>query len=76
MDKEIEKAEELYRTKFQAEIEPAYKGKYIAIDTSSEDYFMGDEILEAYQKAAQKYPDKTFVFKRIGFPAARCIGSR
>lgn len=72
----IEKAEELYQSKLRPVLEPTQKGKYIAIDIVSGDYFIGSEILEAYEKASQKYPDRTFVYKRVGYPAVRFVGSR
>jgi hypothetical protein len=72
----IKKAEELYLSKLRPVLESTQKGKYVAIDVASGDYFVGSEILEAYEKASQKYPDRTFVYKRIGYPAARFVGSR
>ena len=75
-DPEIQKAEELYSARLRSLLEPACKGKYVAIDVVSGDYFVGDEILDAFQKASQKHPNRTFVFKHIGYPATRFIGSR
>lgn len=43
------------------------KGKIVAIEPESEDYFIGNNVIEAYYKAIQKHPNKKFVFKRIGF---------
>ncbi len=76
MDTEIQKAEALYQTQLRPLLEPVQKGKYVAIDVPSGEYFVGEEILDAYHKASQKYPNRTFVFKRIGYPVARLIGSR
>ncbi len=73
-DMEIQKADEIYKSKLETVLEPAYKGKYVAIDVPSGDYFVGDEILDAHQKASLKYPNRTFVFKRIGYAATRFIG--
>ena len=47
-----------------------YKGKLVAIEVESGDYFIGDSGLEACKKAREKYPDKIFVVKRIGFEYA------
>lgn len=44
------------------------KGKIIAIEIESGEYFIGDNELEAAQKARSKFPDKIFVFFRIGYP--------
>ncbi len=49
------------------EEESENKGKIVAIDTDSGEYFIGNSELEAYQKAIRKYPNKQFIFKRIGF---------
>lgn len=44
------------------------KGKIVAIEIESGDYFIGDDELEAARKARSKFPDKIFVFFRIGYP--------
>jgi len=44
------------------------KGKIVAIEIESGDYFIGDDELEAARKARDKFPDKIFVFFRIGYP--------
>ncbi len=62
------------------ELEPEHKGKIVAIEVDSEDYFLGKTVVEAGMKAREKHPDKVFYFIRIGFPAVytfrhwmRCI---
>lgn len=52
-----------------------YKGKIVAIDIESGDYFIGDSELDAYEKAIEKYPGKKFIFKRIGFGSTHFIGT-
>ena len=44
------------------------KGKIVAIEVESGNYFIGDDELDAAQKARSKFPDKIFVFFRIGYP--------
>ncbi len=44
------------------------KGKIIAIEVESGDYFIGEDELDAAQKARCKFPDRIFVFFRIGYP--------
>ena len=51
------------------------KGKIIAIDEESGDYFIADDELQAYHKALKKHPNKTFVFKRIGFTHTYFVGA-
>ena len=44
------------------------KGKIVAIEVDSGNYFIGEDELDAAQKARSKFPDKIFVFFRIGYP--------
>lgn len=62
-----EKGEEIYK-RLKDQLEPLYKGKIMAIEINSGDYFIGDTLSEACTKAKQKYPDKIFHFIRIGYP--------
>jgi hypothetical protein len=74
MRPDIEEANKLLN-KINKELSPQYKGKIVAIDTESGNYFVGDSELDAYKKAVQKYPDKQFVFKRIGFDSTHFVGA-
>ncbi|HLC85247.1 MAG TPA: hypothetical protein VJH22_05635 [Candidatus Nanoarchaeia archaeon] len=67
------RAEELYR-KMEDDLSQ-YKGKIVAIDEESGDYFIGDDELEAYHKAHKKHPSNKFVFKRIGFKTTYFVGA-
>ncbi|MBI4145858.1 hypothetical protein HY489_00815 [Candidatus Woesearchaeota archaeon] len=69
----MSKAEEIYK-----QIEPELirdKGKFVAIDEASGEYFVGDNELDAYRKAQKKYPNKKFVFKRVGFKTTYFVGA-
>ena len=44
------------------------KGNIVAIEVESGEYFIGGDELEAAKKARKKFPDKIFVFFRIGYP--------
>jgi len=61
--------------KINEELEPKYKGKIVAIEPESGDYFIGDNIIDAYNKAIKKYPNKKFIFKRIGFTSTHFVGA-
>ncbi|MEK6882059.1 MAG: hypothetical protein AABY22_20755 [Nanoarchaeota archaeon] len=52
-----------------------YKGKIVAIDLDTGDYFIGDSELDAHKKAIKKYPNKRFIFKRIGFTSTHFVGA-
>ncbi len=74
MEKQHMKAEEILQKINQKESEK-HKGEIVAIETESEDYFVGASEIDAYHKAVKKYPKKQFVFKRIGFPATHFVGA-
>ncbi|MDO8642158.1 MAG: hypothetical protein Q7R76_01020 [Candidatus Woesearchaeota archaeon] len=74
MEKQHIKAEDILQKINQKESE-TNKGKIVAIETESEDYFVGSSEIDAYHKAVKKYPKKQFVFKRIGFPATHFVGA-
>jgi len=68
LDKEefTEKGKAIYK-----KLKPKFKkdkGKIVAIEVESGNYFIGDDELDAAQKARSKFPDKIFVFFRIGYP--------
>ena len=65
------KAKKIYKTKYQRELEAdeTLKGKIVAIEVDSGDYFIGDSVLQAGFKGREKYPRKQFFFFRIGFKA-------
>ncbi|MBI4010464.1 MAG: hypothetical protein HY361_04755 [Candidatus Aenigmarchaeota archaeon] len=61
--------------KISKKLPPKYKGKIVAIDADSGNYFIGDSELDAYKMAIKKYPNKQFVFKRIGFDSTHFVGA-
>lgn len=69
------KGEEIYQRKFKEKYEPSQNGKFLAIEIESEGEFLGDSSVEAVEKAKEKYPQKIFYIKKIGFPAAEVISS-
>ncbi|MBI3027105.1 hypothetical protein HYY70_03250 [Candidatus Woesearchaeota archaeon] len=74
MELKIEEANKLFE-EISKELTSKYKGKIVAIDTDTGSYFIGDSELDAYKKATKKYPDKKFVFKRIGFGSTYFVGA-
>jgi len=74
MEKQHGRTEEILQRINQKESE-TNKGKIVAIETESEDYFVGSSEVDAYHKAIKKYPKKQFVFKRIGFHATHFVGA-
>jgi len=56
--------------KISEELERDYRGKFVAIEVDSGDYFVGDTGVEANKKARGKYPGKVFYLERFGYRAA------
>ena len=61
------KGEEIYQTKLKSQLEPKENGKYLVIDVMSGDYFLGESILEANEKAKAKYTDRLFYALKVGY---------
>ena len=74
MELDTKQANEIFE-KIDKELSSKYKGKIVAIDSDTGDYFLGTSELEAYKKAMKKYPNKKFVFKRIGFKETHFVGA-
>ncbi len=60
-----ERANDVYKALGDAFIDEN-RGKYIAIETSSGEYFVGGTRDEAVLKAKQKYPTKLIFVRKIG----------
>lgn len=63
------KGNEIFK-KISKELEEDYRGKFVAIEVDSGDYFIGDTSIEASKKAKEEYPDKVFFLGKIGYRAA------
>ena len=63
------KGEEIYQTKFKEKLEKNYFGKFVAIEVDSGEYFVGDTLAAASDKAKKKFPGAVTYIKKIGFPA-------
>ena len=64
-----EEGERIYHEKLKPLLEPQYKGKVVAIEVDSGDYFLGDRVIDAWQKAKAKHPGKIFHFVHVGYRA-------
>jgi len=65
MDAFLAKSKEIYLS-IRKELESEHTGEIVAIDPESGDYFLGETLGEADEKAFAKYPDKLLCFVRIG----------
>lgn len=62
-----ERGQKIYEDRLKGKLEPLHKGKIIAIEVETEDYFLGDSVIEAVNKAKERHPDKVFFIARIGY---------
>ena len=67
------RVEEVY-AKILPQLTKTQFGKIVAIEPESGDYFVGETMGLALEKAEAKYPTKPFFFKRVGAKAAIFIG--
>lgn len=51
------------------QLEDKFKGKIVAIESESGDYFLGDTVIQAYKTGQKKYPACVFYYIRLGYPA-------
>ncbi len=51
------------------EWEKKHRGDVAAVETESEEIFLGKNVVEATLKGWKKYPGRPFYFVRIGYPA-------
>jgi hypothetical protein len=68
-DSLAEKGQRIYEEQLREKLEPKYKGKIAAVDVDTGEYFLGDSVIDAINKAKGKYPDKIFFIIRIGYKA-------
>jgi len=68
MSKLSKKGENIYQTHILPHLSvEKLKGKIVAIETESEDYFIEETVLKAVMLARKQYPHKKFFCKRIGY---------
>ena len=65
-----ERAESIYRDKYQEQYEDAYEGKFVAIDVSTEEAYVGESPEEALKKAREADETGLFHLIKVGFPGA------
>jgi hypothetical protein len=68
-------AEEIYARRLRAELEASHRGEFLAIEPESGDYFLGESISDAANRARSMHPEKTAYVLRIGFAGAVHLGA-
>ena len=66
-DEICSKGENVYQ-KIKDVLDPTYRGKIVAIEPESGDYFLGEDVVESTQLAKKKHPGKLFYYVKVGFP--------
>jgi hypothetical protein len=67
-------AMDFYEEKLRERLEPLHPNKFLAIEPQSQEYFLGETLSEAIQRAKAAYPDRLSFAMRIGHPTAVEIG--
>ena len=62
----IERAKRTYNEKLAAQLEPEHNGEIVAIEPESGDYFLGEDEIEAADKARAAGHQGPFYFLRVG----------
>ena len=71
-----EVGERLYKDKLKSKLEPHHTGEIVVIDPETGDYFLGENLHEANEKARKKYPNSVFYAIKVGYPAVYSFSSR
>ena len=70
----IERAKRIYVERLQADLEAQHRGRFVAIEPESGEYFLGETFDEAVKSAREKHPGRLSHTIRIGHPAAFYMG--
>lgn len=65
-----ERGEAIYRSKYQADFESKFVGKFAAISVQDEDATIADTAEDAIRRALEKNPNGLFHLVRVGHKAA------
>ena len=71
----IRRAENIYETRFKADLERTHPDFFVAIEPDSEEYFLGRTLSEASAAANAIHPDRRTFVLRVGHRVAVHIGA-
>lgn len=71
----VEGARRIYEQELRSQLENSDNGKYVCIEPSSGDHFVGESFDEAVNLAIEAYPDRLTHTLRIGHDAALHLGA-
>jgi hypothetical protein len=66
----------LYEREIRAQVEPAHRGKVVAIDVDRGEYVIDDNALSASQRLLARHPDAEIWCVRVGSRVLHRIGGR
>lgn len=69
-----ERAKEMYERDLRDRLERDHRDRFVAIEPSSESYFLGDTFVSAAMAAKSAHPDRRSFVLKIGHEAAFHIG--
>lgn len=69
----VREGEKIYKKRYKRIFEEEFKGKVVAIEVESGEAFIGENVLDAWVKAKEKYKENEFFFVRVGYPAVHSI---
>lgn len=70
----IDRAKQIYAERLQAALEADHRGRFVAIEPVSGDYFLADTLDAAAEAAQAAHPDRRSHILRVGHAAALHIG--
>jgi len=73
-DEIIVRGEQVYEDKLKNRLESSHKGRFVAIEPDSGNYFLGDTGSKALWAAHKAMPEKRFFLKRIGYHITHKLG--
>lgn len=59
----------------KSKFDPEHKGKFLAIESESKSFYLGNTSAEALEKARMKHPEKIFYVVKIGFDSAETMAN-
>lgn len=65
---------EIYESSIRSRVEPEHDGRFLALDVSSGDYEVGDEVLPTSARLKERNPEAEIYLLRVGRRAAFRLG--
>lgn len=73
-DELVERGQRFYDEHLRARLEPEHNGRFVAIDPTTENYFLADKAIDALLAGRKALPDTIFFLARVGHKAAHKLG--